>query len=299
MLIAGASGLVGRRLIPHLVESGKWQIRASSRTKRVWPAGVEGRVTDIDRPDTLVEACRDMDVVINLASMGERLCAIDPEGALRVNAGGTLRLASAASTAKVSRFIQVSTSKVYGNNPGGVVTEDTVCKPQSHYAVTHHAAEAYAALQHPNCVVFRLSNAFGAPVDASASAWSVIVNEMCRQAAQDGKITIRSSGRSWRNFVPMEDVLGALQHAMGKLAPGTYNLGSRQSLTLLAVAELVARVCQETLSFAPAILTGSDDRDVQHIPLDYRIDRLMASGFVPNASFEHEVAGTLRAAKEG
>src|ERR1700730_12475361 len=229
MLITGASGLVGGRLIGHLRRSGDVQLRAASRIMRTWPDGVEGCVIDISQTATLRDACREMDAVVNLSSMAERLCLIDPQAALRVNGGGTLALVLAAANVGVSRFVQVSTYKVYGNNPAGLHTEETPCKPQSHYAITHRVAEDYVTSQHPKSVVFRLANGFGAPIEASMDCWDIVVNEMCRQAETDRQITIRSSGQAWRNFVPMHDVLCALQSAAIDLPAGTYNLGSPQS----------------------------------------------------------------------
>jgi UDP-glucose 4-epimerase len=297
VLITGASGFVGGRLIAYLRESGDLQLRAASRIVRTWPEGVEGCVIDIARPATLRDACREMDAVINLSSMAERFCSIDPQIALRVNAGGTLALVLAAASAGVSRFVQVSTSKVYGNNPGGLLTEETPCKPQSPYAVTHRAAEDYVTSQHPKGVVFRLANGFGAPIDAGVNCWNLIVNEMCRQAAVERRITIRSSGQAWRNFVPMHDVVRALQAAATGLPHGTYNLGSSQSMQLRSVAERVAQVCREMLGFSPSVNTTAAVEGEQTVPLDYRIEKLARAGFKPTASFDEEVGRTLLAAQ--
>ncbi len=293
VLITGASGLVGGRLIRRLLESPDVQIRAASRIVRAWPDGVEGCVADIAQPATLHNACGQMDAVVNLSLMAERFCRIDPQAALRVNGGGTLALASAAASAGVSRFVQVSTYKVYGDNPSGLVTEETPCRPQSHYAITHRVAEDYATSQHPNSVVFRLANGFGAPVDAAADCWDIIVNEMCRQAAVDRRISIRSAGRGWRNFVPMNDVVRALRSGTIDLPAGTYNLGSPQSMTLRGVAERVAHVCGDTLGFFPSVSAAAAVDGEQPVPLDYRIEKLAASGFKSSASIDEEVGRTL------
>jgi UDP-glucose 4-epimerase len=250
-------------------------------------------VADIGAPETLVAPCQDVDVVINLASMSERACRLDPMGALRVNAGGTFGLASAAASAGARRFVQVSTYKVYGNALQGHVTEDTVCRPQSHYAITHRAAEDYVLSQHPNSVVLRLANGFGAPVDPAVDCWDIVANDFCRQAAVGRHIRIRSSGLAWRNFVPMEDVVRALCAAALELPANIYNLGLRQSQSLRDLAVRVVRVCQETLGFQPSVTCGPPGPDEVHQPLDYRIDRLAAAGFEASASFDAELSRTL------
>lgn len=297
VLITGASGLVGGRLIQHLLESTDIQVRAASRRKCVWPQGVEAFVTDISDRDSLVDACRDADVVVNLASMRERLCQEDPQEALRVNAGGTEALTTAAVSAGVSRFVQLSTYKVYGNSPSGRITEETPCRPQSHYAITHNMAEQYVRWLHPAGVVLRLANGFGAPAEPATECWDVIVNEMCRQAVTAGQITIRSSGQSWRNFVPMSAVVGALVAGIMRLSPDTYQLGAAQSMQIIDMAQHVARVCHETVGFSPSINVGDPSNSSPDVPLDYRIDKLTAAGVVLGTSFDDEIHRTLLAAR--
>jgi UDP-glucose 4-epimerase len=300
ILITGASGLIGGRLIDRWLGQPNVAIRATSRRARAWPTGVEGWVIDPARPASIAEVCRGVSAVVNLASMSVRASRADPEGALRANTGGTLAVAAAAADAGVDRFVQVSTYKVYGEAPRGRITEDTATRPASHYAVTHRASEDYATWLHPHGVVLRLANGFGAPVDAGVGCWDIIVNDMCRQAAIDERIHLRSSGLSWRDFVPMDDIVDALTAAATRLSPGTYNLGSGQSTRLMAVAESVVRVCRETLGFAPPISVelchagpGVDAEE----PLDYRIDKLAAAGISPSADPDREIARILRLAR--
>ena len=297
-LITGASGLIGGRLIRFLLEQGGVEIRAASRTARVWPEDVEGCVADIGRPESLPGACRDVDVVINLSSVSDRLCSLDPAEALRVNAAGALALASAARNAGVARLVQVSTYKVYGNSPSGLVNEDTLCRPRSHYAITHRAAEDYAQFQHPNCVVFRLANGFGAPVGPCPSCWDLVANEFCRDAVVRRQIVVRSSGLAWRNFVPMPDIVRALHVGAVRIPAGTYNLGASESMTLRDLAARVARVSGSTLGIRPELTFGPVEEGEQHTPLDYRVDKLAAVGFTPSASFDGELRETLVAARE-
>jgi UDP-glucose 4-epimerase len=293
VLISGASGLIGGRLIRHFLESGGVQIRAASRIVRAWPNGVEGCVAATTEPASLHEACKGIDAVINLSSQPDRLCSVDPQNALRVNGGGSLALVSAAARNRVFRFVQVSTCKVYGDDPRGPVTEDTACKPQSHYAITHRLAEEYVTFIHPSSVVLRLANGFGAPVEASASCWDLLVNQMCRQAAVDRRIVLRSSGVAWRNFVPMDDIVKALHAAATDLPAGTYNLGSSHSMELRRLAARIAEVCSDTLGSAPAIEAEATGDPEWRVPLDYRVDKLAGAGFTSTAPLEAELKRLL------
>ena len=301
VVIAGASGIIGGRFIGYLLSSDgsrEMTIRAVSRSPRDWPKGVEECVVRADDPGTLEKACREADVVVNLASMGERECSTDPAGALRVNAGGALALATAAARAGAARFVQVSTYKVYGNSPHGHLTEAVVPTPQSHYAITHRTAEDYARTQHPNAVIFRLAKGFGAPATAnSARGWDTIVNGMCLQASRDRRIVVTSSGRSSRNFIPLGDVVRALRLAIADLPRGTYNLGWRESTTIGAMAKRIADVCKTTLGFLPEIQFGPPSPNEETRALEFDIAKLTALGFEPSRSLDPEIGLTLSAAK--
>ena len=295
VLITGASGLIGGRLIESLLTPRHVCVRAASRIERIWPDGVEGYVVDQERAETLHAACEGVDAVINLAAMSERRCALEPQLALRINAGGTLAWSMAATAMGVRRFVQVSTYKVYGNNPAGVVSEESRTEPRSHYAITHHASEDYARL-HASATVLRLANGFGAPVTSGVDCWDIIVNQFCRQALTEGRITIRSSGLALRNFIPMSDVVMALAHAAFQLPAGIYNLGAAQSMSLVDAAERVAAVCFEIFGFAPAIQAGAPAANEVHPKLDFRTDKLARAGFQPNGAMDDELARTLRTA---
>lgn len=296
VLITGASGLVGGRLLQHLQQRGDLRIRAASRRARSWPEGIAGCVTDIERSATLDAACDGIDTVINLASMGEAACTADPAAALKVNVGGTLALAGAATRAKVRRFVQLSTFKVYGAALADVIDETSVCRPRSHYAITHRAAEDYVQATVGGSVVLRLSNGFGVPTPEAEGAWDVIVNEFCRQAVTDRRITIRSSGQAWRNFVPLDDVCSALVLAM-TIPAGIYNLGSSESMPLRDAARRVAETCDAALGFRPEVQTGPPDA-VPPPRLAYSIDKLRSAGFTPGTAFETEAAAVLVAAQQ-
>jgi UDP-glucose 4-epimerase len=294
VLITGGTGYIAGRLIEHLRAAGRTRIRVASRRAHYRADGVDAMIADASDEASLQRACDGVDVVVNLSGMSEADCELDPLAAMRVNGGGTLAWVTFSECAGVGRFVQVSTSKVYGSNLRGTVTEETACRPQSHYAITHLLAENYVSL-HRSGVVIRLGNGFGAPAGATANGWSGIVNDFCRQAAVARQITIRSSGTSWRNFVPMTDVVQGLSLAM-ELPAGTYQLGAARAMTLRDAADLVAQVCHETLGFRPGVECMTPPAFEREVPLDYRIGRMMAAGFQPAARFETEIAATLRAA---
>ncbi len=298
VLVTGASGLVGGRLLQHVAALTGIRARAASRLSRAWPPGIDGCVIDPARPETMREAMAGIDAVVNLASIAEPAAARDPIEALKVNAGGALTAATAAAEAGVARFVQVSTYKVYGNNPAGHITEATATAPRSAYAISHRTAEDYVQSAHRGAVVLRLANGFGAPANDAEGAWSVIVNDLCRQAVVDRRIVLRSSGRAWRNFIPLSEVVRALVFAASADLDGIYHLGSSQSCTLREAATAVAGACEVTLGFTPDVSFGPAAADeLPPQPLEFSIRRLAAAGFTPAPTFAEEAGRTLLAAQ--
>ena len=107
VLVTGASGYVGRRLVARLAERGTPTRALVHRSRAGLPPGVETVEGDITDASTLARACEGVDVVVNLASItADRK---PPAGGYdRVNAEGAVALAVAARTAGVRRFVHLA-----------------------------------------------------------------------------------------------------------------------------------------------------------------------------------------------
>lgn len=99
ILVTGATGTLGRAVVPALVRRGH-QVRAMSHREReggdvAWVRADLSSGADVGR------AARDCDAIVHLAAQGRR-------GAERVDVAGTLTLVSAAREARVSHLLYVS-----------------------------------------------------------------------------------------------------------------------------------------------------------------------------------------------
>lgn len=300
LLITGASGFIGGRLAQRL--SSEMLLTLASRQPRAVPAEAKSLVIDWDSEASLINACQGQDVILHLAAMPEAACEREPEAALTVNGLYTLRLLKAAKEAGVGRVIHLSTSKVFGQNPSGVITEETAPRPTSHYAITHHVAEDYTLAR--GGIVVRLSNSLGAPAGASAGdAWAVIANDFCRQAVSTGVVGLKSSGMQWRNFVAMADVVEALRHLallpQDKVGDGLFHLGGPTPLRIRDLAALVVGQAEAVLGSRPRLEIPDPKHSEDFAPLDWRRDKLLATGVVLNTPLEAEIAATLRLCRDG
>ncbi|MDA9404018.1 NAD-dependent epimerase/dehydratase family protein [Bradyrhizobium sp. CCBAU 45389] len=142
VLVTGASGFVGRHVVPALARAG-WSVRRAVRSSE----GAEDEVViETIGPETDWQtALKGVDAVVHLAA---RVHHKHEEHAVQlyrnVNIAGTLHLARSAATAGVRQFIFISTVLVHGRSNDGRApfSEDDILTPRGLYGMSKAAAEA-------------------------------------------------------------------------------------------------------------------------------------------------------------
>ncbi|MHB9011441.1 MAG: NAD-dependent epimerase/dehydratase family protein [Ignavibacteriaceae bacterium] len=127
-LITGATGRVGSRFVPHVLQKGhqvKALIRDDSKAHSLADLGVDIVKGDLTDAKSLPPAVKGIDVVIHLAAYFR--VRNDDEGIKATNEFGTIALADAALTAGVKRFVFASTGLVYGSTNTRPCREDDQC----------------------------------------------------------------------------------------------------------------------------------------------------------------------------
>ncbi len=306
ILITGGLGYVGARVAQFLgVETGL-RLRLGTRNPSLIPAfwwpGAEIMPLNLMNHETLAAVCQGVRYILHLAAMDEIASAEKPEEALLVNGLGTLKLLSAAQRAGVERLIYFSTAHVYGSPLAGIITEKNLPRPRHPYAITHRVAEDFVLAAHDKKelkgIVLRLSNGFGTPANAHFSRWTLVVNDLCRQAVTTGKLVLRSSGLQWRDFITLTDVARAVRHFLNlpaeKCGDGLFNLGGECSLRIIDIATIIAGRAKGLLGLNPPIHRPDPQPHESYPPLDYCIAKLKATDFILLKNLEDEIDGTLR-----
>lgn len=145
VLVTGATGFVGRRLVAELAASGD-KVRAAVRrpADRV-PGAAEHWVGDMEAEHGLEAAVDGIDRVVHLAARVHRMRESGP-GALdryrAANTEPTRRLAEAARKAGVGRFVFLSSVKVHGDVSAAPFREEDAPEPADPYGVSKLEAEA-------------------------------------------------------------------------------------------------------------------------------------------------------------
>lgn len=308
VLITGGLGYVGGRIAQHLANDPSLYLRLTSRrastSKPDWLSN--GEIVHWDCAQDCGAICAGVDTIIHLAALNEIDCAQNHLSALEVNGMGTLQLLQTAQSKNVRRFIYFSTAHIYGSPLVGNISEQTIPRPIHPYAITHKVAEDFvlAARDQGNIdgIVLRLSNGFGAPIASDVNRWTLLVNDLCRQAVSTGKLVLRSNGLQQRDFVTLQDTARCVAHFMllqkATCRDGLFNLGGGCSRSIYEMSQLIATRCQAILGFTPPIARVEPYPGDQPIALNYSIAKLKLTGFSLKNHFEDEIDATLTLCKK-
>ncbi|MGD6752120.1 NAD-dependent epimerase/dehydratase family protein [Streptomyces sp. BH105] len=134
-LVTGATGQVGRRFVPRLLQGApqgdrvRVLVRDEARGERFAELGAEVVVGDLRDVDALGKATAGVDSVVNVAAAFR---GVPDEEAQAVNRDAAIELGRAAVASGVRRFVQVSTGLAYGAGRGRPLVEDDETRPGGH-----------------------------------------------------------------------------------------------------------------------------------------------------------------------
>jgi UDP-glucose 4-epimerase len=223
VLITGGSGFVGSHLADRLLARGDDVLvidnfetgRRDNLREQDRLTVIEGTIAD---RDLIMSATGDFkpEIVVHAAASYK-----DPdnwEGDVTTNALGTALVAAAAKAAGTERIIYFQTALCYGTNPvEQPVTLSHHLAPDSSYAISKTAGEQYLALSGLDWVSFRLANAYG-PRNISGP-----LPTFYSRLTTDKPCFVMDTRR---DFVFVDDMIDAVELAIGGKGHGTYHLSS-------------------------------------------------------------------------
>jgi nucleoside-diphosphate-sugar epimerase len=142
VLVTGATGFIGGRIIESLLEIGHdvvALVRSTSNTEGL-PKNVEVKEADLFDIESLEDAIQGVYVVIHCAAYFD-FYPNDEELMFKVNVEGTKNLMNACVGTSVERFIYCSTAETMGGIRFPPATEDTELRPDFSYGESKILAE--------------------------------------------------------------------------------------------------------------------------------------------------------------
>lgn len=306
ILITGGLGYVGGRVAEWLARDPRFEIFITSRNPASailpeWLPGNHCIKLDILNDEDIKKSCKDIDIIVHFAALNEIDSLNDPERALLVNGLGTQKLVKSAETAGVARFIYFSTAHIYRSPLEGTISETTIPRPVHPYAISHRTAEDFvlAASRQDKIqgIVLRLSNSIGAPINAKVDRWSLIGNDLCRQAITTKEMQLKTSGIQERDFITLHDVARAVSHMIqlqdDAIGDGIFNLGGENSVSIIQLATKIQERYKLMFNVTPPIVRPEPLLHEKCVPLKYSIEKLKARGFNLKGSLDLEIDNTL------
>ena len=262
IFITGVDGYIGCMLVPMLVAEGHEVVGLDTGFYRDgWlysdPAHFPVFAKTLCKDLRMIQSgdLEGFDAVVHLAELSnDPLGANNPEITHEINHRGSVRLAEAAKTAGVPRFVYTSSCSVYGLATEDIVSEKSVVNPQTAYAnckvlveqdLDKLADEAF-------CPVFlRNATAYG---PSPRMRFDIVLNNLVGLACTTGKIAMTSDGTPWRPLVHVEDICTAISCALTAPVDAVhnevFNVGcDEENYRVLEIAEFVGRAypdCQIT-----------------------------------------------------
>ena len=259
--MTGGAGFIGSTLIGRLVEHNRLvvfdNLRRDALSKLAYASHpnlklVVGDVTDAPALQAAM-AATDPHIVVHMAAIaGIDTVIKSPTTTMRVNLMGTLNaLESAHKMRRLERFVDFSTSEVFGSNAfraeeSGLASIGAVGEARWIYAVSkltgEHMAHAYHREFGLPTVTLRPFNVYGPGQVGEGAIHRFVVN-----ALQDRELQIHGDGtqiRAWCYIDDMVDgVLLAMEHP--KAVGESLNIGNaRAVVTIYGLANAIVRVLE-------------------------------------------------------
>jgi len=302
VLVFGAGGYVGTRLVEELVSDGHrvvafdtfWygvNFRVLSKNKKHLTI-FEGDVRDLKRVN---DALVGIDTIIHLACISN-----DPSFELNPKLGREINLESfqpivlEARRQGIRQFIFASSSSVYGIKQEEDVTEDLSLEPLTDYSkfkvmceeiLLHETSKDFV------CTVVRPATICGY---SPRQRFDLAVNILTNHAVNNGVIRV-FGGEQFRPNLHIEDMVDAYKHLLiqdpHKIEGKIFNIGG-ENLTLNSIAQKVAQITKINS------IRYEETDDLR----SYRVNSNLISletGFKPRRGVEEAVADLLNAFTKG
>ena len=246
VLVTGGAGFIGSNLVALLVQKGV-TVRVldslvSGKRERI-PTGVQFIKGDIRDLEDIKSALDGITHVVHLAalvSVSESMK--DPGSTYDVNVIGAENVLQATRGTGVKRFVYATSAAVYGDDPSLPKKESSPLSPQSPYALSkvmnELQADMYERIFGLSTVGLRFFNVYGKGQSGN-HPYASVIPRWIERIKNKLPITIYGDGSQTRDFVHINDVVGAIYSALLSDATGVYNIASGEETPLNDLRKII------------------------------------------------------------
>jgi nucleoside-diphosphate-sugar epimerase len=271
VLVTGHEGYLGSVLVPRLSAAGHEVVGLDTGLFAdclIGPAPEAVPALRVDLRDVTAEHLAEVapDAVMHLAALcNDPLGDLDPDLTYEVNHRSTVRLAKAAKSAGVSRFLFSSSCSLYGaGTDDSPLDENAAFSPLTPYGESKIKSEQDLrplADDDFSPIFLRNATAYGF---SPRLRGDLVVNDLVGNSLLTGEVRLRSNGMAWRPLVHADDIASAflalLEAPRDVVHAQAFNIGdSAENYLIRDVAETVRDVVGGTVTFAEG--AGSDARN--------------------------------------
>lgn len=257
IFITGGAGFIGSTIAKNLINTNKIIVYDNFTRDAISQSALASHENlriingDILDGDKLSKAMKGVDIVIHAAAIaGVDATIVDPVSTMRVNMLGTANaLAAALNAGGIERFVDFSTSEVFGSraynvNERSSTMTGAVGEARWTYAVSklagEHLANAYFRQYNLPVVTVRPFNVYG-PGQVGEGAIHIFI----RKALKNEDIIIFGDGSQIRAWCYVDDMVDGLLRAIAvpKAVGESFNIGNARAVTTIyGLGQTVCRI---------------------------------------------------------
>jgi len=286
VLVTGSRGYLGAVLVPLLIAEGHEVVGLDTdlfeqRDFGSWQNGISFIRKDIR--DVQITDLAGFEAVLHLGGLSDdSLGVLLPELAYEVNHRASIRLASLAKFAGVSRFVFASSCSIYGNSGEELVTEDSPFQPVSPYGVSKVRVEEDLKKMGDDDfspTFLSIATAYGV---SPRLRLDLVLNNLMALAYTTGRVFIKGDGTPWRPLVHVQDVARSFIAVLNTPREAVHNEGflvgnENENYRVRDIAEVV----RQTVHGCHIEYAQQPSPDRRCCRGDFRKITRVLSGFVP------------------
>ncbi len=268
VLVTGSLGYIGTVLVPMLQQKNHDVVGVDTDLYRRCTFAVQMpdmRTIRCDVRDLQPDDLVGYEAIIHLAGLSnDPLGDYRPELTEKINETASVRLAEAAKTAGVRRFLFASSCSNYGAAGDQFLTETADFNPVTPYGVSKVRVEAALTKMADadfSPTYMRASTAYGL---SPRLRFDLVTNNLTAWAFTTGRVYLKSDGSPWRPIVHVEDIarayIAALEAPRNLIHDEAFNVGTTtENYQISEIADIVKNVvpgCE--IDYAPD--AGPDKR---------------------------------------